>query len=101
MLIARIEGVMETLERQISPREEPDNPLRTALMRQVADRLAFWGSCGSRACLRARRCRRKPRGCVTACGPLVPPDARASVMARLRRSFSLSPLAGRGLNSRI
>jgi hypothetical protein len=87
MLVTRLEGAMESLERQILPHKAPDNPLRTSLMRQAASRLGFWSCCGSNACLRARRCRRKPRGCVTACAPLVPPDLRASVIARLRAEW--------------
>ncbi len=103
-LIAHLEDATDALHRQLAPLDAPDDPLRTALMRETADILGFWDRCGSFACWRARRCRRSPKNCFADCAQLVPPAARAEamvklrerVMARLRRSFSLSPRAGRG-----
>src|SRR4051812_1365927 len=83
-LITCLERATDDLAQQITPRFTPDTPLEAALMREAARRFAFWGCCGRQACLRARRCRRKPGECFAACAPLVPPDVRASVMERMK-----------------
>jgi hypothetical protein len=84
LLIAHLEDATDALHRQLAPLDVPDDPLRTALTRETADILSFWDRCGSLACWRARRCRRKPKNCFADCAPLVPPAARAEAMAKLR-----------------
>ena len=66
------------------PEEVLDNPLGIALLRRASDMMALWGACENKACRRARKCRRKPNDCVARYAPLLPPNARADVIARLR-----------------
>jgi hypothetical protein len=95
LLITRLEEAMNALLQQTAPEDAPPHPVRMMLMREAAARFAFWSICGRQACSRARRCRRAPGECFAACGPMVPPEVRESVIAKLRSSFSLSP-RGRG-----
>jgi hypothetical protein len=85
-LITCLERATDDLAQQVAPRFTPDTPLRTALMREAAQRFAFWSICGQLACFRARRCRRKPGECFAACAPLVPPDVRNSVMEQMKEA---------------
>ena len=76
--------LLDHIEQRIAPLDAPDNPLLTALLREASDMMALWGACENKACRRARECRRKPNDCVARYAPLLPPNARADVIARLR-----------------
>ncbi len=71
-------------EDRLDPMRVLDNPLGIALLRRASDMMALWGACENKACRRSRECRRKPNDCVARYAPLLPPEARAGVIARLR-----------------
>jgi len=78
------------------PLDVLDNPSGRALLREASGIMALWAVCENSACRRARSCRRPPFHCIKHYAPLLPPEARAGVIARLRerhtrRLFSLSP----------
>jgi hypothetical protein len=81
-----IHNILDGMEAQLDP---PEDPLRTALLRQASDIVGLWDWCGSSACFRARRCRRSHGDCYAHGARLLPKEMQAGVIARLR---ALPPL---------
>lgn len=103
-MTARLRRIADGLLRQHEERLRPplellDNPSGAALLRETSDILALWSVCGNSPCRRARECRRDFGRCVARFAPLMPPGARAHVIAELRerhqfRSFPRKRVAG-------
>ena len=76
------------------PLDVLDNPSGRALLREASDIIGLWKACEKSACWRGRRCRREAGRCVARFAPLVPPEARAEVIATLRERAFPSPARG-------
>ncbi len=76
--------LLDQIEQQQAPFDAPDDPIRTALLREASGIMALWAACDRPACRRARECRRPPSHCIKHYMPLLPPEARAGAVARLK-----------------
>ncbi|MEX0842336.1 MAG: hypothetical protein WD039_08650 [Xanthobacteraceae bacterium] len=96
---ARLYRLVDTQLRHLEDRLRPpldvlDNPSGRALLREASDIVGLWKACEKSACRRARRCRRQAGRCVARFAPLVPPHARAQVIARLRERHTIFRVPG-------
>ncbi len=82
-LFRMIGVLLDHVEQRIAPLDAPDDPLRTALLRDASDIMYLWRVCENSACYRARCCRRNNATCVGRFAPLLPPQVRATVTAKL------------------